>query len=881
MNWLRRLLHKSRAERELDKELGFHLERQIADNLAGGLSPEQARRRAQQEFGGIERVKEEVRDTRWETHLDNLVRDFRYALRGLRKDRRFSLAAIFALALGIGASTIVFSVVYNVFFRALPYKDYNRSVVFEMRNLENVGGWKGRNYFFPDEVRAFREQNHVLEDLIAFSGVRVRYEDGKFSRYWPFGAVVTANAFDYLGVAPLWGRGIVPQDGNPGAAPVFVMNYRFWQSEFGGDPKILGRSFAFYGKPTTLVGIMPAHFNAFNASYWLPVSAERDGKSLGGGGTVMGRLKPGVSVAAAAADLDAIAHHGRMANPDGTIPGRFAIVSRTLLDSLIGGFKKTLYALLAAVFLLLLIACANVANLLLARATVREREIAVRAALGASRSRLIRQLLMESFVLAATACAIGCLLAYFGVKTITVLIPAGTLPDESVIRMNAPVLFLSLSVTILTTLVSGLAPALHVMRGCLPHTAVGGKGVGGSFRDGKLRSSLVVGEVALSIVLLIGAGLLMRSFFMLTRVDLGFDPRNIFSFRIDPTTYAPFPDRIVRQNALTRRILERLRTLPGVISVAESVQDPPMGADWSDTIIPGRPHAERWETRYEICSEGYFQTLGIPLLRGQIFSEDDVNAARHVMVVNQAFARQYFPNEDPIGRKVKLEILDRPFLDGPHDTYFEIVGMVADFKTRGLTSWENFPEAFIPYSVQAFSWRTFLVKTAADPNSFLKTIDREVRALDPGVSIVASGGLERSLQEFYRGPEFALVLFASFASVGLALVVVGIFSVMAYTVSLATHEIGVRMALGAQRMNILQHVLLNGFRLVAAGILLGLLASYALTHFLASQISGVSATDPWTFAAVVALVLSTGVAACLLPARRAASVDPLVALRYQ
>jgi putative ABC transport system permease protein len=375
----------------------------------------------------------------------------------------------------------------------------------------------------------------------------------------------------------------------------------------------------------------------------------------------------------------------------------------------------------------------------------------------------------------------------------------------------------------------------------------------------------------------------MRSFLVLTRVDLGFNPRNVLYFRLDPTMYAQFSDRRIRQNALTRRLLDRLSALPGVVSVSESIQEPPLNYDWSDTIIPGKPHAERWETRYEICSEGYFQTLGLPLLRGIFFSKDDVDAERYVMVVNQAFARQYFPGEDPLGHRVKLQILDRTFLDVPHNIYFEIVGMVGDYKTRGPDSWQSFPEVFIPYSVQGFSWRTFMVRTAVDqdPNSFLKGVGQEVRAIDPSVLVAKSGTLEGSLREFYRGPQFELVTLGAFAFAGLLLVVIGIFSVMAYTVSLRTHEIGVRVAIGAQQGNILRLILLNGFRQVVAGIFLGLLSSYALTRLLASQISGVSTTDPATFATVVAIVVSVGLVACLLPARRAAQTDPLVALRHE
>ena len=823
-----------------------------------------------------------VESARMETLMDGLARDFFYALRTLRKNRSFSLIAIFALALGIGATTVMFSVIYSVVVDGLPYKNFDRSVVFKVRNLTNVGGWKERGFFTPEEIRAFREQNHVFEATIAFNAIRLQYDDGKSIRYWPRGGIVTANTFDFLGVPPLLGRAFSQEDARPNAPPVFVMNYHFWQSEFGGDPKILNKIFNLNGKPTTLVGIMPQRFNSFSANFWLPMS---DGK---GDASVMGRLKPGVSVQAAGADLDAIAHGLQRANLGGPFPfpEKFAIVPQTLLDSLIGGFKKTLYGLLAAVLLLLLIACSNVANLLLARATVREKEIAMRSTLGASRARLIQQLLAESFVLAVAASITGCALSYFALKIVVALIPAGALPEETVIHMNAPVLLLALGITLLTTVLCGLAPALHIMRGDLqPRLTGSGKGVGATFRHGKLRAALVIGEVALSIVLLIGAGLLMRSFLVLTRVDLGFDPQNVLYFRLSlPKAYNTDVDvSREKKNALTRQILERLRALPGVISVSESNEEPPLQDEWTDTIIPGKPHTERWQTTLESVSEGYFQMLGLPLIRGRFFSEADVSAARQVMVVNQAFARRYFPDEDPLGRRVKMDVLDRTFLDAPHDTYFEIIGIVRDYKTRNFDNpaWEDLPQAFIPYSVQGYSWRTYMARTASDPTLLLKTLGQEMHAMEPNAWMSTSGTLEGSLRAFYRGPQFELVTLGSFASIGLLLVTIGISSVMVYTVSLRTHEIGIRLALGAQQGNILRLVLLNGLRLVAAGIFIGLLASYALTRFLAGQISGVSTTDPSTFTAVIALILLVGLAACLLPARRAAQTDPLVALRYE
>jgi putative ABC transport system permease protein len=821
------------------------------------------------------------------TYFDGLARDFRYALRNLCKNRRFSLIAIFALALGIGASTVVFSVVYNVFFQALPYKDFNRSVVFEIRNTANIGASKGRASFSHEEFRTLREENHVFQEMIAYGTVgRLLYDDGKFTHALPFGAHVTANAFNYLGVPPLLGRTITEGDGRPDAPSVFVLNYRTWQREFGGDPKVLGKSFILRGAPRTLVGIMPARFNAFNASLWMPM---RDDEAEG---NIIARLKPGVTAQAAAAGLDAIAHRLQLTSPKGRFPENFTVVTRSLLDSLIGSFKTTLYALLAAVFLLLLIACSNVANLLLARATAREREIAMRVTLGATRARLIRQLLVESFVLAAAASAVGCVLAYFGLNAVVSLIPAGTLPEETIIRMNAPVLFLTLGVTFLSTIICGLAPALAVVRGDVqPHLTSAGPGTGAGFRQGKLRAVLVIAEVALSIVLLIGAGLLMRSFLVLTRVDLGFNPKNLLHFELVwPDSYnfkwsdpASIVNVHVRKNSVTRQLLDRMKAVPGVLSAAECDEEPPLNSDLTDIIIPGRPHVERWEARDESVSEDYFETLGVPVLRGRVFSKDDVTAARHVMVINQAFARLYFPNEDPLGQRVKLAAFDQKYRDAPRDAYFEIVGVVANYKSRDFVnpSWQEVPEAFTPYSLNVFYWRTFLARTSIDAASVLGSMEKELQSIDPGVAVGVSGTLESSLREFYRGPQFELATLAGFSIIGLALVIIGVFSVMGYTVALRTREIGIRVAHGAQQKNILRLVLLDGFRLVAVGIFVGVIASYALTGFLATQIPGVSATDPATFAAVVAIVVSVGLTACLLPARRAAQTDPLVALRYE
>jgi putative ABC transport system permease protein len=883
--WVRRLFPKRPAERDLDAELRFHLQQRARDFESLGLSPQEARRRANLAFGGLEQVKQDCREARTGNHVQDFLLDFRYALRSLGKDRRFALIAVFALALGIGATTVMFSVIYGVVFDPFPYRDFQRSVMFEMWDLTGRQAQETRFHYTIPEFLAMREQNHVFEDMIGNYTLDVFYRNGKGTRRFR-GGYVTANGFDFLGVPPFLGRVFTPEDVKPGAPFVFIMNYRLWQTEFNGDPKILGSTFFLNGKPRTLVGIMPQRFNGYNASLWLPLglSAGADGASFPVKDPeviwAMARLKRGVTLQAAAADVDAILHRLAQANPGQHYPQRFKVVTRTLLDFVVGDFKKTLYALLAAVSMLLLIACSSVGNLLLARATVREREIALRASLGASRGRLIRQLLVESFVLAATACLTGCLFAYFGLKGLVAIIPRGPIPEEAMIGLNPAVLLFALALAVLVTLICGLAPALHAVRGNLqPGMTVSGKGVRGSFRHGKLRAGLVIAEVALSITLLTGAGLMMRSFFALTHLDLGFDPQRILYARVTPAGEDHL-EAAEKNQVFFEQVLQRTKALPGVISATESLGLPPLGGTGSDITVLGKPPAPHWESMMELCGESYFQILGIRLLRGRLISETDIGSARHVAVVNEAFATTYFGSEDSLGQKIKFNVFDQ--LKGtPHDAYFEVVGVVADFRNRGLLE-PSTPEAFLPYSITGIGERFILASTAVDPKSLLMSLQREIWAVDSNAAVSSSGSIKNLLAEdVYTRPRFGLIAIAVFAGMGLALVLIGIFSVMAYTVALQTHDIGVRLALGAQQGNVLKMVLWKGLRLISVGMIVGVLASLGLTHFLASQIQGVSATDPVTFLAVVILFLAVGLIASLLPARRAAGIDVLTALRYE
>jgi len=884
-SWVRRLFPKGPAERDLDAELRFHLEQRARDFEALGLSPQEARRHANLAFGGLEQVKQDCREARTGNHLQDFLLDFRYALRSLGKDRRFALIAVFALALGIGATTVMFSVMYGVVFDPFPYRDFQHSVMFEMWDLAGRQAQETRFHYTIPEFLAIREQNHVFEDMIGNYTLDVFYRNEKGTRRFR-GGYVTANGFDFLGVPPFLGRVFSAGDVKPGAPFVFIMNYRLWQTEFNADPKILGSTFLLNGKPRTLVGIMPQRFNGYDAGVWLPL-----GLGPGADGTsfpvkdpeviwAMARLKKGVTLQAAAADVDAILHRLAQANPGEHYPQRFKVVTRTLLDFVVGDFKKTLYALLAAVSMLLLIACSSVGNLLLARATVREREIALRASLGATRGRLIRQLLAESFVLAAAACLAGCLFAYFGLKGLVAIIPRGPVPEEAAIGLNPAVLLFALALAILVTLICGLAPALHAVRGNLQLGMTGGgKGARNSFRHGKLRAGLVIGEVALSITLLTGAGLMMRSFFALTHLDLGFDPQRTLYARVTPPGEDHF-DAAEKNQLFFEQVLQRAKALPGVISATESLGLPPLGGSGSDITVLGKPPSAHWESMLELCGESFFQVLGIRLLRGRLISETDVGSARHVAVINEAFRATYFGSEDPLGQKIKFNVFDQ--LQGtPHDAYFEVVGVVADFRNRGLLEPPT-PEAFLPYSITGIGERFILARTAGDPKSLLTRLQREVWAADSNAAVSSSGSIKSLLAEdVYTRPRFGLIAIAVFAGIGLALVVIGIFSVMAYTVALQTHEIGIRMALGAQQGNVLKMVLWKGLRLISLGVVLGVLASLGLTHFLTSQIQGVSARDPLTFLAVVILFLAVGMIASLLPARRAAGIDLLSALRYE
>lgn len=802
--------------------------------------------------------------------------DLRYGARSLRKDRGFSLLAMFALALGIGATTVIFSVLDNVLLEPFPYKGSDRLTGFFIHDNSH-SDQEGRGDFSIAEYLDFKEQNHVFETIIANRNMDVLYTDKDGTRQFQ-GGETTGETFEFLGMQALLGRGIVPDDARAGAPPVVVMSYRIWQKEFNGDRSILGSTLTLNGKQVTLVGIMPPRFLFGGEDFWMPLTLDRGDTLPFHHVWTLSRLKPGVTLKEAASDLEVVAHRlSKVYSKE--YPANFSIKTMTLADQVVGQFRVMLYALMGAVSMLLLIACSNVANLLLARATAREKEIAIRASMGASRSRLILQLMVESFILATIGCLAGCLFAYGGIKGVLAALPPGLIPSETVITLNLRVLLFSVGVTLVTTLLCGLAPAFHAVRGELHNRLKDtGKGTQTGFRHGRFRSGLVVSQVALSIVLLVGAGLMMRSLFALQSVDLGLKPDHILVAR------TPLPkgryETAEQKRIFFRQVLQKISALPGVVAATETSTLPPYGGIPSEVTVPGTTHAETWRSIFQLCSEGYFSTLGIRLERGRLLTESDVEAARHVIVVNQTLVKNFFGKEDPIGKSIKFNLLDT-VPESPKDAYFEIIGVVADAKNRGPQESPQ-PEAFMPYSVTGAFERGVLARTAVEPMSMLLNVRREIWSVDRGVALTLTGTLEGYLQQFsYSQPQFGLILFGVFATIGLALVAIGVFSVMAYSVSLQTHEIGIRMALGAQQSTVLNMILRKGLVIIAIGIVVGEVASLLLTRLIQSQIWGVSPHDPITFCAVLTVLIVIGISACLVPARRATQVEPLVALRYE
>jgi len=879
------LFRRARLDQEHDAEVAAHLDLAIDENRKNGMSAEEARRQALIQLGGVAQTKENYRDHRGVAWLETLFRDLRFALRMLRKSPGFCVVAILALALGIGFSSIVFSIFYNGILNPFPYRDANRLMAISVMDDRNATR-QFRPVFHLDEIIAFRNQNHTFEDIVGVSSWDVLYSRKGITEL-VHGCVMTPNAAEFYGVPPMLGRGLMERDAQPGADPVVLLGYEYWKKEFQQDKSVVGKTMMIDNQARTVIGVMPPRFYLFGADFYALISWDRTEPSMADAMAnnepyfffPNGILKKGISRDTANADLFAIAQRLVPLHKD-DYPEKFHINTRGFSDAIVGDFKQTMFFLIGAVALLLLISSSNVASLLLTHHSARAKEIALRSALGASRGRLIRQLLLESFVLGAVGCLAGSFLAYGGLKAAKTLDAALQIPGESDISLNWQVLLFAVAVSLLTALLFGLSPAFFAVKKDLrENLQSSGVNANSSQRGGKIRAGLVVGQVALSVLLLVFAGLVIRSFIAITNFDPGISTKNMFVADIH------FPghqyDSAESKRAYFEQALARISAIPGVVNAATALGWPIEGGPRTeDVTIPGKPHDKHWTTSFEACSEGYFQTLGSRLLRGRLISSSDVASARRIAVVNQTLSDQYFPNQNPIGQQIKFNVLDQ--IPGtPHDAYFEIVGIVRDFRNVGLQQSVQ-PEAFVPYTFSGFGDRNILVRTAANPNLFVNTFRQVLADVDPNPILSHPETLEGLLHTHeYVKPKFRLISFGTCAGIGLGLALIGLFGVMSYSVALQTQELGVRMALGAQRSDILTLVLRKGVLLVGSGLFLGLLVAFLSVRILQSQLWGVSAFDPGAFVLAPLALLAAGLLACYLPARRATRVDPLVALRYE
>ena len=808
--------------------------------------------------------------------IRDLRRDLVYGVRALARTRGFTAVAMVTLALGIGAVTVIYSVLRNVVLEPFPYSRSDRLVNVL---LKDATGRIVRGPYFPaPEYLDYQEQAQAFEDVVATSrqGVHWVHDTGAeaLTIAW-----MSPNGFDFLGVKPLIGRAFTDADAAPDAPPVGVMAYRTWMTHFGGDAGVLGRTMTLNGEARTVIGVMPPRFEWNVADLWLPARMNRadDPQSPRGNRAFQAHLRPGVSAREAEAQLHVIGKRRAAQYPD-QYPEGFRFEVLLVVDWVVRDVRAVLYTLFGAVSLLLVIACCNVANMLLARATAREREIAIRAALGASRARIVRQLLVESALLAAGGLVLGTAFAYAGIAALARYMPRQGVPWETQIRLDVPVLLFALIAAAIATIGVGLYPALQSAR----QDVVAGAGMGGRTTSGprqtRMRGGLVVAQVALSIVLLLGAGVLMRTFVKLVNADFGFDTSNLLvtrtAFPVRPT---PIPGEATR---FYREALDRLRTIPEVRSAAIAGFPPPFGGVGSPLVIPGVAVPPQTFVSISLSSEGLADTMGLTLVRGRHLSQVDVERALPVAVVNQALAQQFFGDQDPIGRTLQLPRLATP--SGPMaDPTFTIIGVLRNTANSGPRDAPR-PQVFVPYTVRDTAGLAVVLRTASDPLRVLGAVRQHVKAVGPDVALVDPLPLEDLIgQVFFARPRFVLLVLGIFAVTGLVLVAFGIYGVLAYMVSQQTKEIAIRMALGGERRDVMRMVVRFGLQLVAVGMVLGLAASAMTNRLLITQLWNTSAHDPATFAAVAAVVVIIAILACWMPARRAVRVEPMAALRHE
>ncbi len=870
----RNLFTRAHVERDLDIELRAYLDQLAEEKRAAGMEPAEALRAARIELGGLEQVKEEVRQARTGLMFEELLQDLRYGIRTLRKNPAFTIVAILALALGIGANTAMFSVAYGILLRPLAYVDADRVAVVFMRYFPRdfaFGTMCMRDYLM------WKENNQAFEDPSLFTSLRMDIGGKEGFPEQVQGASVTAGFFATLGVRALIGRTFMAGEDRPATAPLAVLSESIWRRRFAASSGVLGQTILVNGAPATVIGVMPGTFQfPPRTEIWnnLPLNPPtRYGPWFYRG---VARLKRGVTLQQAQTETNRI---GLRMMQQNSFYKHLTLPVRSLRDALLGTtLKPAILVLAGAVGLVLLIAVVNVANLMLARATVREREMALRLSLGAGRGRLVRQLLTESVLLAVVGGAAGLGLAWGGVELIRAWNP-GNLPLIDSVRLDWSALGFMVVVSMLAGILFGLAPALESARTDLNSTInEGGRGGNARQARGGARAALVICEIAISLTLLVGAGLLLRSFVSLQRVTGGFStpPRQILTMLISPGNRMYNDARAGL--AFYDEVLDRARKIPGVETAAVTDSLPPDQQGDADTFqIEGQTLAPG--EMNPIVSDvtvgpDFFQTLGIWLIRGRYFTDYDNQNSTPVAIVSDGFARRFFPNQEALGKRIKQS--------GPGfgDKWMEIVGVVGNVKYLGLTV-DTDPAYYMPFA-QGYGPRMFLaVRSSGDANRLAERLRREVQSVDPGVTLAQISTMEQLLRLSVSQPRFDTMLLALFAAIALLLAAVGIYGLIAYSVAQRTHEIGVRMALGASQADVIRMVVRQGALLAAIGIACGLGGAFAMTRLLKTMLFGIGVTDALTFAAAPLGIMIVVLVATFVPALRATRISPVVALRYE